>query len=342
MLVITIDTGTTNTRAKVWHDDRVISESCAEVGVRDTAITGNKQKLQAGIKNAILKAAAIAGVDLSSIGLIVASGMITSNIGLFEVPHVSAPAGIEELAEGLVQSCIPEVAPRPIWFVPGIKNSIPEVNLATYEAMDIMRGEEAEVFGLIEKTSLQGPAIFIFPGSHSKFVTLDANNRITACVTTLAGELLDVITGHTILASAVANSFAHELDEAMLLEGARCCAAVGLGRACFSVRILEQFGGTTAEQRANFLLGAVLGQDIFALKQSSAIQLRPEIPVVITGKKVMKQAFAALIRSDRFSRGEIVVVDDHLTGDLAGLGAMAVARERGLMLESQSKSDVGL
>jgi 2-dehydro-3-deoxygalactonokinase len=69
-------------------------------------------------------------------------------------------------------------------------------------------------------------------------------------VTTLAGELLNVITGHTILASAVNNSFAQELDEAMLLEGARCCATVGLSRTCFSVRILEQFGGTTTEQRA--------------------------------------------------------------------------------------------
>jgi 2-dehydro-3-deoxygalactonokinase len=220
------------------------------VGVRDTAITGNRQKLQAGVRNAILKAAAIAGVDLSGIGVIVASGMITSDIGLFEVPHVPAPADIQELAKGLVQSRIPEVAPRPIRFVAGIKNNIPAVDLATYEAMDIMRGEEVEAFGLIEKTNLQGPATFVFPGSHSKFITMDANYRITACVTTLAGELLNVITGHTILASAVNNSFAQELDEAMLLEGARCCATVGLSRTCFSVRILEQFGGTTTEQRA--------------------------------------------------------------------------------------------
>jgi 2-dehydro-3-deoxygalactonokinase len=214
--------------------------------------------------------------------------------------------------------------------VPGIKNSIPAVEIGTYESMDMMRGEEVEVFGLVERTNLQGPAIFIFPGSHSKFITMDANNRITACVTTLAGELLNVITGNTILASTVGNSFAHELDESMLLEGARCCSDVGLGRACFSVRILEQFGGTTTEQRANFLLGAVLAQDILAMKRSSAIRLRPEIPVVITGKKIMKEAFAALIKGDPFFRGEIVVVDDDLTSDLAGLGAMTVARERGL------------
>jgi 2-dehydro-3-deoxygalactonokinase len=342
MLAITIDTGTTNTRVAIWRDGRVVSRSSAEVGVRDTALTGDKQKLQAGIRDQILKAATIAGVDFSSIGVILASGMITSNIGLFEVPHISAPAGIQELAAALVQSRIAEVASRPIWFVPGIKNSVPVVDMETYESMDIMRGEEVEAFGLVERKNLQGPATFIFPGSHSKFITMDANNRITACVTTLAGELLNVITGNTILASAVDNSFAHELDEIMLLEGARCCAHVGLGRACFSVRILEQFGGTTTKQRANFLLGAVLEQDVYALKQSSAIRLRPEIPVVITGKKVMKEAFAALIKNDHFFQGEIVVADDDQTCDLAGLGAMAVARERGLMIELPSKAGSGL
>ena len=187
------------------------------------------------------------------------------------------------------------------------------MDINNYESMDMMRGEEVETFGLLERKSLQGPALFIFPGSHSKFVTMDANHRITACVTTMAGELLHVITGKTILASAVGNSFAHELDEPMLLEGARCCTRVGLGRACFSVRILEQFGGTTTEQRANFLLGAVLAQDILALKQSSAIQLGAETTVVITGKKSMKEAFAALIKCDGLFRGEIVVVDDDLT-----------------------------
>ena len=48
--------------------------------------------------------------------------------------------------------------------------------------MDIMRGEEAETFGLIEQLKLQGPAIFVLPGSHSKFISLDAGNRVTACL----------------------------------------------------------------------------------------------------------------------------------------------------------------
>jgi len=331
MRSITIDTGTTNTRVKLWHGGQVIAQSCAEVGVRDTAISGSRDKLQAGVRNAIQMVLTEAAIELQQVEVMVASGMITSDFGLHEVPHVEAPAGIEELARAVVQKLIPEVVDRPMWFVPGIKNSLPEVDLTNYEAMDIMRGEEVEAFGLIEVMKLHGPAVFVLPGSHSKFITIDERNRITGCVTTLAGELLDVITSHTILAGSVSNSFAHELDEKMLHEGARCCSSVGLGRACFSARILDLFGNTQPEQRANFLLGAVLAEDLLALKRSKAIRLRPEIPVVISGKKVMKQAFAELIRHDPFFRGEVLVVDDAVAADLAGLGSLAVVRERGLM-----------
>jgi len=330
MLILTIDSGTSNTRVKLWQDGRLLAKSFAEAGVRDTVITGSRQKLQMGVRQAILGALETAGIDLRAVPLILASGMITSNVGLCEVPHVLAPAGMKELARAMVMSHMEAVVDQPIWFVPGIKNNVPKIDLATYEAMDIMRGEEAETFGLIEQLKLQGPAIFVLPGSHSKFISLDADNRVTACLTTLAGELLDTITGHTILAGALGKSFAQEFDEPILLEGARCSRRVGLARACFSVRILDLFSSTTTNQRANFLLGAVIATDIMALKNSSALQWSPDTPIVITGRKVMKQAFKTAIRDDGSFQGEIIEVEDGLTEDIAALGAMAIARERGL------------
>ncbi len=330
MLILTIDSGTSNTRAKLWQDGRLLAKSSAEVGVRDTVISGSRQKLQMGVRQAILEAAQTAGIDIREVGLILASGMITSNVGLCEVPHVLAPAGIKELARGLAMSRIEAVVEQPLWFVPGIKNNVAAVDLNTYEAMDIMRGEEVETFGLIEQLKLQGPAIFVLPGSHSKFISLDAENRVTACLTTLAGELLDIITGHTILSEALGRSFAQEFDEPMLLEGARCAERVGLGRACFSVRILELFSATNANQRANFLLGAVLATDLIALKNSSALRWSPDTPIVITGRRVMKQALQTLVHEDSSFRGEIIAIDDHMTEDMAAIGAMAIARERGL------------
>jgi 2-dehydro-3-deoxygalactonokinase len=104
------------------------------------------------------------------------------------------------------------------------------------------------------------------------------------------------------------------------------------------VRILELFGATTVNQRANFLLGAVLAQDLMALKNSSALQWDPEITVVLTGRKIMQQAFQSLIGRDSFFRGKVLEIDDHLTADLSAIGAIAVAHERGL-IEKGSAAD---
>ncbi|WP_343619810.1 2-dehydro-3-deoxygalactonokinase, partial [Ralstonia sp.] len=262
MNILTIDTGTTNTRVTVWRDDVALCQAARQVGVRDTAITGNRTTLQRGVQDTIEAALQKAGFGMSQVDLVLASGMITSNVGLHEVPHLVAPAGLRDLAAGMVQATIPEVCPQPIWFVPGVRNPVDNLGLHNIESMDMMRGEEVETMGLVSRLGITEPAVIVLPGSHSKFVHLDADQRITGCVTTLAGELLHVITHNTILADALDSDFATEVDPEMLLSGARSASSIGLGRACFMVRTLGQFTIYERNARANFLLGAVLGADL--------------------------------------------------------------------------------
>ena len=109
MNILTIDTGTTNTRVTVWRDDVALCQAARQVGVRDTAITGNRTTLQRGVQDTIEAALQKAGFGMSQVDLVLASGMITSNVGLHEVPHLMAPAGLRDLAAGMVQATIPEV-----------------------------------------------------------------------------------------------------------------------------------------------------------------------------------------------------------------------------------------
>lgn len=330
MYAVTIDSGTTNTRVNVWKDSAIIAESFAAVGVRDTAITGSKQKLMQGVKTAIFEALDKAKITDPSKAKFIASGMITSNVGLYEVPHIAAPAGINELAAGMVKAVLPEIMAEPIWFVPGVKNNKTHVTFDNCEAMDVIRGEEVETIGITEKLKLSGPALLILPGSHSKLISIDEKTRITGCITTIAGELLDVITQQTILANALHNSFADEICEAMLLKGAELSRKVGLGRTCFSIRILDLFTELSVNDKANVLLGAVLGADILAAKQSTALTVTPDMPIVILGKKVLKEALAVLVRHDDFFTGPLEVVGDE-GRSIAGYGALAIARQRGIL-----------
>jgi len=331
MYIATIDTGTSNTRVKLWSGGKVAASSFVGVGVRDTAISGSKTKLHQGVRSAIHMVLEQKNLKASEVDLFLASGMITSNVGLFEVPHVCAPAGVKELSEHMAAAQIDEVVEKPIWFVPGVKNTLRNVDLGNCEEMDMMRGEEAETFGILEGVELEASAVVILPGSHTKFISLNRDKQITGCVTTLAGELLAALTNNTILASALDNSFAGEADEDLILAGARYSREVGLNRTCFTVRILDQFTGYSTDAKANFLLGAVLENDIFSLKNSRALSFDPGQSVIIGGSKVLKRAFEILVKNDGCFTGDIHVVTDEAMKDMAGLGSIVIAKARGLL-----------
>lgn len=331
MNILTIDTGTTNTRVTLWRDGEVLANAARQIGVRDTAITGSTAKLKEGVRETIAEALDTANLHRDDVGLALASGMITSNVGLCEIPHVPAPAGIADLARAMRESLIPDVWHAPIWFVPGVRNAVDHIGLHNCEAMDMMRGEETESFALVERLGLAEPTVIVLPGSHSKFVSIDAKQRIDGCVTTLAGELLHVISHDTILAGSLKDGFAKRIDPEMLLAGAESSKKIGLGRACFSVRILDQFAVYDANARANFLLGAVLGSDLLTLKNSSAIRMSPGTRFVVSGKPILREAIARLVEGDDFFSGTVTVLGDDEQRDLAGSGAIAVARQRGLL-----------
>ena len=98
MYIATIDGGTSNTRAFVWHDGVIAGQAKAAVGVRNTAMDGTNQRLQEAVRDTLSEAASMAGITTEDISLILAAGMLTSNVGLCDIPHVTAPVRLEELA----------------------------------------------------------------------------------------------------------------------------------------------------------------------------------------------------------------------------------------------------
>lgn len=336
MNIVTIDAGTTNTRSSLWIDGQLRSQAQLEIGVRDTAINGNNSALKKAVSDTVASVLSQAKLHEDGLDLMLASGMITSNMGLAEIPHLQAPAGLHELARGMQSVTMPEILPQPVWFIPGVRNGVDQVGMHNYEAMDMMRGEETEAMALLARLKLKGPAMIILPGSHTKLVSIDGDQRIVGCTTTIAGELLQAITQHSLLKKSLGGDFAEELHPEMLLAGAAAAQRTGLARACFSVRTLEQFTDTQRNERANFLMGAVLSGDLLALKNSSAIRMRPDTSVVIAGKPMLKQALALLINENGFFYGKQIIVDDADQANLAGFGAITIAAARGLIPQART------
>lgn len=323
--IITIDVGTTNTRVSLWRDEELQEVFVYSQGVQNASLAGNndtvKKILECSIKKLFKKYNILAEKTV-----IIASGMITSAFGLVEIPHLNAPVGIQELAISMKQFSFPEVCPQPIWFIPGVKTQCQDKSRLSSIQYDVMRGEETEamaVFSLLKPT-ISDEHIFVMPGTHTKFIKLDKNGRIVKSKTATTGEILSLLTKKSLIATDVHHRFYDEIDESYLLSGFHSARSNGIGSAVFDVRILGQTHNASRNQRANYLLGAVLSSDIQLLENF----LEPNETVVLTGKKELREAIHVILNDlDNFSH-PIIIIE---ANDLAGRDALLAGKKRGLL-----------
>ena len=301
--IIAIDGGTTNTRASLWEDPGVCLDIVkSEIGVRITGIEGSNASLKAAVKGLLEQLLKNNALTYDQVEGIYACGMITSKEGLAELPHLIAPAGRQEFVAGLARVEIPDVCPLPIHFVRGLKNRDGAgLTLEELEKMDVMRGEETETLALLDLFGNENGTLFALPGSHTKFVSVDADGKMIGCLSSLAGELLSAVTLNTILAGAVNKSFADaNYNREMLLAGYRTARETSLARAAFSTRMLQMFIPSNEQDRASFLLGAVLESDVAAVKNSKALSVTRDMKMVIAGKEPLASALKLLFEEDGY------------------------------------------
>jgi 2-dehydro-3-deoxygalactonokinase len=260
---------------------------------------------------------------------IVAAGMLSSEIGLVAVPHVEAPAGLEELARGVAIGHFPEIVERPIYFVPGVRTAAADGPDGWFQA-DLMRGEECETLGAYAALRARGELetdrwqVFLWPGSHTKLVEVDPSGRITRSQTSLAGELLQALARHTLLAASLPETLPDEVDHDIAAVAARAVESQGLGRAAFLVRIAALAEIFNPIERASFWIGAVVADDVNNLARHPI--LMPGRPVRVGGRQPLRSLYAA--RLVERHAGIVVPLDDSLAESASARGAMQIAGRR--------------
>jgi 2-dehydro-3-deoxygalactonokinase len=303
-------------------DGRVGATARRPVGVRDTVLTEGPRPVLAAVRETVDEVCRAGRVDEAD--LIVAAGMLTSEVGLEAVPHVPAPAGLDELARGVLVRRLPEVSGRPIHLIPGVRTPAREGPDGWAEA-DIMRGEECETFGALARLPATSPAqtrAFLWPGSHTKLVEVDDSGRIVRSYTTLAGELMQAMARHTLLAASLPGELPDDPDRDAVEAGVRLAEKEGLGRAAFLVRVAALTEALGPSERASFWLGAVVGEDVDRLARHPI--LAGGCPVWVGGRQPLRALYA-----DRLARrhgGPVALLDDAACEAASALGALAAAR----------------
>lgn len=274
-----LDMGTTHTRLFLQQGAETVYAGQFEFGAGTGKRLG-RDALLTELHRAITTALDTAGVTETQVDCLMAAGMIGSEAGLCEVPHRPLPADAGTLADALFVQTVPAVTSIPFVLVPGLKKT------AGGALADLIRGEETEIFGLLNTAAAPAEAVYLLPGSHNKAVRV-TDGTITDFVTMMSGELLSAVMTDTILAGSV--SFEAPLSEAYVLRGAACAREQGLSAALFQVRVGSKNGWDTAAC-TSFLCGAVLAGDIPLIRQFAGAS-----PLILGGQSTLCRAYSLLL-----------------------------------------------
>lgn len=275
---ITIDGGTTNTRLRLVKNNAVAAEQRLSMGAKDCI--NAKESYKNFIIDKIKMLLEESKIAESEIRAILASGMLTSETGLYTVPHITAPIGLQELNSGLVRADI-GISSAPCYFVPGVR-----IMSKDPCESDIMRGEEAEFFGISEYISQN--SVLIMPGSHTKHIFCDTQKRISTFKTFMTGEMLAAISQGTILLDSI-DINRLDFDGDLLILGYDHSLKLGINRALFQTRILDKLFKKSPQELYSYFLGVILCGEINTLANSKK-------DIYICGRHILRKSMHYLIQ----------------------------------------------
>ena len=287
--LIAVDWGTSRLRAwLVDGNDAVIAEADSDQGIG--VISGDHEAIFETLVAAWPKVPAIM------------AGMVGSRQGWREAAYVPCPATPAALGGHLTR--LATSGGRPVAIVPGL------VFAATSRDGDVIRGEETQIIGLIDREpDFVGTAIL--PGTHSKWARID-NGTIVDFQTFITGELFALLSQKSFLRHSVGD------DGRDLTEAADFALAVKrtaedrlpfLG-ALFAVRARQLLTDVTRENNLAYLSGLVIGGEIAAARRMGAFD--PTTAIRIVGSRSLDRAYRKALeivglRAEALDGGELVL-----------------------------------
>ncbi|MET0308308.1 MAG: 2-dehydro-3-deoxygalactonokinase [Sphingomonas sp.] len=229
---LAVDWGTTNRRVFVIEDGRVAHTERDGRGVT-------------AVQDFAGEAAAIRA-HFGDLPMLMA-GMVGSNIGWRLAPYVAAPAGIAEVAAGLLR-------------IDERTAIVPGVSTLEDGRPDVMRGEEVQFLGAVAAGLVPGDSLLVQPGTHCKWAKM-AGGRIAGFTTAMTGELFALLRQHGLLAAQLGGDVT---PSAAFLEGVEEGRRQDLAASLFGIRAAGMLGQRDDADAASYASGLLIGSDVAA------------------------------------------------------------------------------
>jgi 2-dehydro-3-deoxygalactonokinase len=341
MLIATIDCGTTNSRVYIVDENgNVITRASQKVGVRDTAIHGNNHVLKDGLREVFDRALQEVGISSADIHCILSSGMITSELGLVEIPHLWAPCNLDTLAANITRVKDLDVFPPsiPLYFVRGIKNFYDpdKISMQDVGTLDFMRGEEAQVAGLLENRKVKLPAIITILSSHTKLIPTDEEKGILGSVTTLSGQLYEAVLKETFVGKSVRSEddfddtdyFNPDVVDMAYDEIMRS----GFLRGLMYVRFLDTLVHTRWYDRKLFAETLLAAEDMRALHQVRELMGLSSTSFILIGIKRRCRIYEHILKTKVSPECNVSMITEETDIDQLSIqGVLSLAKKAGIL-----------
>lgn len=329
-MFIIIDSGSSATRLYLVDsgDLQVIDRSVVQTGVNSTIDKGSNEFLKTEMASGIKELLNRHSLSTEEIEFIIASGMITSNLGLYEIPHREAPADIEQLAKHAVRFAGNALLPVniPVILIPGIKNRT-TAQWQNLSGVDLMRGEETQAAGVLLAWNPTLPCTLIELGSTTKLISINEKGEIAGSITSLSGQVYAAILKQTFVAASIEHAEDAKLDEMVIEAAYRSITQSGFLRTVLMTRFLQFSLPSTAAQRKLFLESAMACDDLKLLSdaQHQGFNLNGDVYLIGNASRcaLYKHIFSHYAeRNARFH----IISDAESIDMLAITGASAIAR----------------
>jgi 2-dehydro-3-deoxygalactonokinase len=309
---IYVDMGTTNTRGWLMRGSQVVASAREATGVRTAARSGSNGIIRETLREIVsrLRNDAVGLEHPSSPTCIVGAGMITSSLGLLELPHIRPPAGLEDLQTAAKWHSCPEISDFPILLVPGVRCGPELASVTSIHELDVMRGEETLCAGLVASRTVNRLDVVMNLGSHWKAIRLNEQGKIIGSLTSLSGELIHAAQQNTILAGSVAQDWPTNFCEKWIHLGMTEQRRSGLSRTAFCTRLLDLEQQGTPADRLAFLVGAFIASDLDALLAGKVFHSRSRVGIV--GSQAVAEAWQSALQTSEI---QSVVITQKQTED---------------------------
>ena len=257
---ISCDWGTSNFRLRLVDTNslNVLAEHKTDMGIKKRF---QDFKMQNGVSQEVFFAEYLKE-QISALNyakgnnlVVVASGMLSSSIGMRELPYAKMPIAFD--GKDLISTSIHRDNGPKIILVSGVRT-----------ATDVMRGEEIQAMGLANHLPKEDRGILLLPGTHSKHITFE-KGRFEDFTTYMTGELFEIISKTSILAASLNQVDWNSSFQPAFLEGVKKGISNQQMASLFAIRASSLISNTAPEQNYFFLSGLLIGGELANLKDKN-------------------------------------------------------------------------